>query len=129
MAQSGRRDGRLGGDSVLAETVDQPRTLVRHPHFVIQPRATINVGQLLWAPGPRTQVMLAPTSLVLVSIKLPCTQKVSSASLHAGKLTMKQLRPSSITPQRASPPWRRAICRTKAKPSPVPPRSRASVGR
>ena len=39
---------------------------------------------------------------------------------QSGKVTTKQLRPASITSQRASPPWRRAIRRTSAKPNPVP---------
>lgn len=48
---------------------------------------------------------------------------------YAGKVTTKQLRPSSMDLQRASPPWWRAICRTNANPSPVPPRLPAPFGR
>ena len=41
MAESRRRSGRLGGDRITAHIVDQPRALVRHPHFVVRPRTTI----------------------------------------------------------------------------------------
>lgn len=50
-------------------------------------------------------------------------------SRHTGKVTTKPLRPPSMTSQRASPPWRRAICRTSAKPNPVPVVLPAAVGR
>jgi 8-oxo-dGTP pyrophosphatase MutT (NUDIX family) len=32
---------RLGGDRIVAESVDQPRTLVRHPHSIIELRPNV----------------------------------------------------------------------------------------
>jgi hypothetical protein len=47
---------------------------------------------------------------------------------HAGKVTTKRLRPSSVASQRASPPWRRAICCTNVRPNPVPTDLLATFG-
>src|SRR5271170_207228 len=46
MDQSGRWNGRLGADSITADTVDQSRTLVRHTHFDILPLRCRGDGEL-----------------------------------------------------------------------------------
>ena len=50
-------------------------------------------------------------------------RRISCAHCAFSAMT-KLLRPSAIGSQRASPPWRRAICRTRARPRPVPVLSR-----
>jgi len=46
-----------------------------------------------------------------------------------GNHTSKQLPPPSRGSARASPPWRRAICRTSERPSPAPPADVLPAGR